>query len=540
MALVVADRVKETTTTTGTGTITLAGAATGFRSFSVVGNGNTTYYTIAGQTGGEWEVGIGTYTSSGTTLSRDTVLASSNSGSLVVFSAGTKDVFVTYPAGYSVATQFANTFTANQVISDNSANAALRITQTGAGNALLVEDSANPDSTPFIVTTDGQVVSGSTSTYTISGTTSKRIQSISTGGDAGFSSSYWAATASGTTQQMMKSRGATVGDYTVVQNGDTIGTLMWGGADGTAFIQAASIIGVVDGTPGTNDMPGRLVFSTTADGASSPTERMRIDNAGQVGIGGTPVAGRTFTVAKNTTGGVNGIGVAITATTLSDVTTASYGTFTALATQATAFTLGSMYHYAATQGTIGAGSTVTNQYGFSAGSSLTGATNNYGFFSNIASGTGRWNFYAAGTADNYFAGNLGLGTSTPSYKLDAQGSGSIYVRARSTDTTGSTIGYLGAEHASGSTIQIRAGVGYTYLVSTGASDPLLFGTAGAEQMRLTSTGLGIGTSSPTQKLEVAGTVYSTTGGFKFPDGTTQTSAGASTGKAIAFSMILGG
>ena len=101
MALVVKDRVKETTTTTGTGTITLAGAATGFQSFSVIGDGNLTYYTIAGQSGGEWEVGIGTYTASGTTLARTTVLASSNSGSLVNFSAGTKDVFVTYPAGRS-------------------------------------------------------------------------------------------------------------------------------------------------------------------------------------------------------------------------------------------------------------------------------------------------------------------------------------------------------------------------------------------------------------------------------------------------------
>jgi len=101
MALVVKDRVKETTTTTGTGTVTLAGAATGFQSFAAIGNANTTYYTIAGQSGSEWEVGIGTYTSSGTTLSRDTVLSSSNSGSLVNFSAGTKDVFVTYPAGRS-------------------------------------------------------------------------------------------------------------------------------------------------------------------------------------------------------------------------------------------------------------------------------------------------------------------------------------------------------------------------------------------------------------------------------------------------------
>ena len=98
MAFVVADRVQETTISTGTGTITLAGAVTGFQSFAAVGNGNTTFYAIADQTGSDWEVGVGTYTSSGTTLSRDTVLSSSNSGSLVNFSAGTKNVFVTFPA----------------------------------------------------------------------------------------------------------------------------------------------------------------------------------------------------------------------------------------------------------------------------------------------------------------------------------------------------------------------------------------------------------------------------------------------------------
>ena len=98
MPLVIKDRVKETSTTTGTGTFTLAGAVTGFQSFSAIGNGNTTFYTIALQGGSEWEVGIGTYTSSGTTLSRDTILSSSNSGNAVNFSAGTKDVFVTYPS----------------------------------------------------------------------------------------------------------------------------------------------------------------------------------------------------------------------------------------------------------------------------------------------------------------------------------------------------------------------------------------------------------------------------------------------------------
>lgn len=118
MALVLADRVKETTTTTGTGTVTLLGASTGYQSFSVIGNGNTTYYTIAGQTGSEWEVGIGTYTSSGTTLARTTVLASSNSGSLVTFSAGTKDVFVTYPAEVS-AYASNNPGTSGQLLTSN-------------------------------------------------------------------------------------------------------------------------------------------------------------------------------------------------------------------------------------------------------------------------------------------------------------------------------------------------------------------------------------------------------------------------------------
>lgn len=102
MALILADRVQETTTTTGTGTVTLAGAASGFQSFAAIGNGNSTYYTITSQTATEWEVGIGTYTSSGTTLSRTTVLSSSNSGSLVNFSAGSKNVFVTYPAAVAV------------------------------------------------------------------------------------------------------------------------------------------------------------------------------------------------------------------------------------------------------------------------------------------------------------------------------------------------------------------------------------------------------------------------------------------------------
>ena len=119
MAFIVKDRVQESTTTTGTGTITLGGAVTGFQSFSAIGNGNTTYYAIVG--GSQWEVGLGTYTSSGTTLSRDTVLASST-GSKIDFAAGTKNVFVTYPATESVYQDANNDAYAPQFAASNGLN----------------------------------------------------------------------------------------------------------------------------------------------------------------------------------------------------------------------------------------------------------------------------------------------------------------------------------------------------------------------------------------------------------------------------------
>jgi len=102
MALVVKDRVQETTTTTGTGTLTLDGAVTGFQTFSsAIGNGNTTYYAISSNDP-EFEVGIGTVAAG--TLARTTILASSNGGSVVTLSAGTKNVFCTQPAGKALYT----------------------------------------------------------------------------------------------------------------------------------------------------------------------------------------------------------------------------------------------------------------------------------------------------------------------------------------------------------------------------------------------------------------------------------------------------
>ncbi len=114
---VVKDRVKETTTTTGTGTLTLAGAETGFQSFAAIGNTNKTYYVITDDV--DFEVGIGTYLSSGTTLSRDTVLESSNSGSKVSWGAGTKTVFCSMPAERSIYKNESGAFDGEGLVTKN-------------------------------------------------------------------------------------------------------------------------------------------------------------------------------------------------------------------------------------------------------------------------------------------------------------------------------------------------------------------------------------------------------------------------------------
>ena len=102
MALVLKDRVKQQTTTTGTGTYTLSGSFTGFETFAEVGDGNTTFYCCTDGT--DFEIGIGTYATAGTTLARTTILQSSNSDAAVDWSAGTRTVFCTLPAQKMVHT----------------------------------------------------------------------------------------------------------------------------------------------------------------------------------------------------------------------------------------------------------------------------------------------------------------------------------------------------------------------------------------------------------------------------------------------------
>jgi hypothetical protein len=132
------------------------------------------------------------------------------------------------------------------------------------------------------LTSDGKLLVGTSSSLgASSGQATQKLQ-IAGGTDGGLVIGTFSADQYAANLDFFKSRSGTVGTKTIVQNGDTIGKIYFSGADGTSYIPAAHIEAYVDGTPGTNDMPGRLVFSTTADGASSPTERMRITNGGTI------------------------------------------------------------------------------------------------------------------------------------------------------------------------------------------------------------------------------------------------------------------
>jgi hypothetical protein len=134
--------------------------------------------------------------------------------------------------------------------------------------------------------------------------------------------------------------------------------------------------------------------------------------AGSLGIGVTNITGYNARINKSLTGATTAYGVSSEGAIQSDVTSSGYGFFTNLATQATTFTLNLLSHYSAQQGTFGAGSTINAQNGYRVTSTLTGATNNYGFKGEIASGTGRWNLFMDGTASNYLAGDTSIGTTT--------------------------------------------------------------------------------------------------------------------------------
>jgi hypothetical protein len=216
----------------------------------------------------------------------------------------------------------------------------------------------------------------------------------------------------------LKNRG-TFASPTGVNNGDTVGRLRWIARDVTGGTgrEVARIDSLVESVPAADDIAGSLYFRTRPSGAgetltiAGQINRLQNWNIG-TGAAATNIALR---ITKTITGSASSYGSYIDAVVQPDATNLGQYYSSVHATAAnggTPYTVSNVIGYSATQGTFNADSTVTNQYGFIASSSLVGATNDYGFYSNIASGTGRWNFFAAGTADNAFNGNSRFGSAT--------------------------------------------------------------------------------------------------------------------------------
>jgi hypothetical protein len=173
-------------------------------------------------------------------------------------------------------------------------------------------------------------------------------------------------------------------------------------------VSVARLVGYQESTSTTANNASFAIQVANSSGAL--TEYLRINNVGAVGLGTTNLSTVSLRVSKNIMGSSSAQGIINDGIIQSGVTSNVTYYNSSASTVAATFTLPNLYHYTAVQGTFGAGSIVTNQYGFLVDASLIGATNNYGFYGNIASGTNRWNLYMAGTADNYLAGSVGIGT----------------------------------------------------------------------------------------------------------------------------------
>ena len=527
MPLVIDDRVRETTTVTGLNDATLLGAVTGFQAFSVIGNGNTTYYTISDQSGGNWEVGLGTFSSVGPTLARTTVLSSSAGGAKVSFPAGTKDVFVTYPSEKAVYLDGSNNaqpalgnVVASQV--NITAQGDLRLEDTTGGQYVAIH-------------APGTVASSYTLTLPVDDGTNG--QALITDGSGNLS---WSSAASGDVYGP-----ASATDNAISRFDGTTGKII---QNSSALIDDAGNVLAGAG------LVGAPAFSTTGDtntGIFFPAadtiafteggvESMRINSSAQVGINTTSPAFPLDIQCDTSAFGLRLRGRSDDISVLRFVNNAANATLGQFDVRSTAFFINAVANMPMifsnnntermriqeTTGNVGIGLSnpavradingVMRAATWSlSGTGVAGGTT--AFSAGTVSTDTNWGMYfraptgSAAVAEYSFRnaadtermridsqGNVGIGISSPTAKLDVVASSGTLFRCVYSNVAQLNIGNGGAS------------------INYYDADTQIYRSGnGTERMRIDSSGnVGIGVSNPAQKLQVVGNIlnYSASAG----------------------------
>ena len=548
MALIVADRVRENSTTTGTGTLTLSGSPLGYQTFSsAVGNGNTTYYAISNPGINEWEVGIGTVGAG--TLARTTVLASSTGTSLVSFTAGTKDVFCTYPAEVSVFAGNTQTLTNKTISGANN-------TLSNIGNASLSNSSVTVGSTNIALGATSTTLAGLTSVTSssfvgpLTGNADTVTNGVYTVGDQTIGGTKTlsnnpvlsAGTANGvvyangskvlTTGSALQFDGTKLATTTYMTStgGFNSGGAQFASADQLFAGQSLNAVGInaaagyqiIFGAGGSEQM--RLTSTGLGIGTSSPGAATKLNVNGRgLFTGGTddPSDGTAsgVSISYDT---VNNIGVV--ASIFTGNTERQLRLRGSLLTFNTGGNTEAMRLDAS--GNLGLGVTPKGwDAGWSAidfggnsiisgNSAMSVALNAYRagtnwLYKNTAaasnyyqsSGAHQWYTAPSGTAGNLISftqamtldasGRLGIGTASPADELQ------IYAA----DNT-PRLRFTGAASVA-SGVQVGMVDGTTGVLTNTENGPFIFGTNSTERMRIDSSGnVGIGTSSPSLRFQV--------------------------------------
>ena len=531
MALVVYDRVQETTATTGTGTITLGGAVAGYQSFAVVGNGNTTFYCIVNGTA--WEVGIGTYSTSGPTLARTTILSNSSGTTSPITLSGASSVFVTYPSEKSVNLDSSGNVSALGTIASGiwqgstiqTAYGGTGVTtSTGASSNVLRDANSNVTANNFLAGYNVITAAGTTTTLTVASAYYQRI--------------------SGSTTQTIK-----LPDATTMVNGqgftfdnDSSGAVSIidnaSGAIDTVPAGGYSYIFCEDNSTSAGSwgkyalLPASYDFSTTSAnfGGAVISNTTYQGTAVASGYGGTGLT--TFSAANNAiystsasalAAGTLPVAAGGTAATTFTSNGVLYGNGTSALGVTAAGTTGQVLigntGAAPSWGTISSSlvsSFSAGTTGFTPSSATTGAVTLAGTLNVANGGTGLTTLAAGyvpfgagtsafGNSSNLFWDNtnarLGIGTSSPSQKLEVNGG--ILVNGSATLATAGPYGLFSKEYP-----VIRAyigdGTGYSWAFSKRASS-----TTTDLVTILDSGNVGIGNTSPSTALQVNGTVTAT-------------------------------